>query len=112
MSVQSVVVCISISVCLVLAIQSNLGLLCSDEGDCDWIPNTLYTGCLPDDVSALTFVFFDSTSRVVLSCTAVQVVYIQFTDLTCNIISSLFTTSRPVSVKIGDTSCVSIDYYT
>lgn len=98
----SVVMCICISVCFVLSIQSNLGILCSDEGDCEIVsPNTLYTGCLPDDVSALTFVFFDSNSHVVLSCTTVEVVYIQFRELTCNSISSLFTTSIPVWFRLA-----------
>lgn len=87
-----------------------LGLLCKDNGSCDWRPYTVYTGSLSDDVTVLTFVRFDSSSHVVLSCTSVQVVYIEYTELTCSEISALFTTLRPLPVQISDSSCVSIDY--
>lgn len=105
-----VLLSIYISFCFAFVRSSQLGILCSYEGNCEWIPKTLYTGCLPADMSALTFIFFDSSSYIDLSCTSVQVVNIQSSELTCSRMSSLLTTSRAVSLQIGDNSCVSIDY--
>lgn len=105
-----VLLSIYISFCFAFVRSSQLGILCSYEGNCEWIPKTLYTGCLPADMSALTFIFFDSSSYIDLSCTSVQVVNIQSSELICSRMSSLLTTSRAVSLQIGDNSCVSIDY--
>lgn len=105
-----VLLSIYISFCFAFDRSSQLGILCGYEGNCEWIPKTLYTGCLSADMSALTFIFFDSSSYIDLSCTSVQVVNIQSSELTCSRMSSLLTTSGPVSLHIGANSCVSIDY--
>lgn len=104
----SVLLCICISFCF--ALYSQWGLLCGNGSYCEWRPNTLYTGCLPDDMTALPFICFDSSSYIDLSCTSVQVVNIQSSDLSCSRMSSSFTTPRVVSLEIGDTSYVSVDY--
>ena len=92
--------------------RMQFGLLCKDYGSFDRRPNTVYTGCLSNDVTVLTFERFDSSSHVVLSCTSVQLIYIENTELTCSEISTLFTTPRALLVQITDplSSCVSIDY--
>lgn len=101
-----VLLSIYISFCFAFDRSSQLGILCGYEGNCEWIPKTLYTGCLSADMSALTFIFFDSSSYIDLSCTSVQVVNIQSSELTCSRMSSLLTTSRAVSLQIGANSCV------
>lgn len=105
-----VLLSIYISFCFAFHRSSQLGKVCGNEGNCEWIPKTLYTGCLPADMCALTFIFFDSSSYIDLSCTSVEVVNIQSSELTCSRMSSLLTTSGTVSLQIGANSCVSIDY--
>lgn len=106
-----VLLCISFCFAIGVSIMSmQLGLLCNDDGLCEWKRNTLYNGCLSEDVTVLKFVYFDASSHAVLSCTSVQVVYIEYTEMTCNEISAVFTTLRPLSEQISGTSCVSIDY--
>lgn len=93
-----VLLCISFCFALGVSIMSmQLGLLCNDDGLCEWKRNTLYNGCLSEDVTVLKFVYFDASSHAVLSCTSVQVVYIEYTEMTCNEISAVFTTLRPLS---------------
>lgn len=107
------VVCISLTFFFGSGLsQMQFGLLCNDYGACDWRPNTVYTGCLSDDVTVLTFARFDSSSHVVLSCMSVQLIYIENTELTCSEISTLLTSPRPLLVQIIDpsSSCVGIDY--
>lgn len=80
-----VLLCISFCFALGVSIMSmQLGLLCNDDGLCEWKRNTLYNGCLSEDVTVLKFVYFDASSHAVLSCTSVQVVYIEYTEMTCN----------------------------
>ena len=87
---------------------TELGLVCN-KGFFEWRSDTIYTGCLPDDVSVLEFTFLDASSYLDLSCTSVQMVNIQSTELTFSRVTSLLLTPRPISLLIGDTSCVSID---
>nr|XP_034322330.1 uncharacterized protein LOC105321443 [Crassostrea gigas] len=108
-----VLLCISFCFAIGVSIMSmQLGLLCNDDGLCEWKRNTLYNGCLSEDVTVLKFVYFDASSHAVLSCTSVQVVYIEYTEMTCNEISAVFTTLRPLSVQISGTSCDISPYLT
>ena len=67
---------ISICACIVFVLVfckvTELGLVCNN-GFCEWRSNTIYTGCLPDDVSVLEFTFFNASSYLDLSCTSVQI---------------------------------------
>ena len=103
---------VSVCACILFAYVScqvaELGIIC-DKGFCQWRPNTIYTGCLPEDVPVLEFTYFDASSHIDLSCTSVQILSIQSTELTCNRVTSLLLTPRPITLLIGGTSCVSID---
>lgn len=95
-----VLLCISFCFAIGVSIMSmQLGLLCNDDGLCEWKRNTLYNGYLSEDATVLKFVYFDASSHAVLSCTSVQVVYIEYTEMTCNEISAVFTTLRPFQYK-------------
>ena len=100
-------ICSCILFALVFCKVTELGLVCN-KGFCEWRSDTIYTGCLLDDVSVLEFTFFDASIYLDLSCTSVQMVNIQSTELTFSRVTSLLLTPRPISLLIGETSCVSI----
>jgi hypothetical protein len=83
--------------------------VCTDSGQCDWINNVRYDGCMAMDIQGLHFVYFDESSSLDLRCTDVTVVTIN-DGISCRDMknSKLVITNKVVEVLLGDETCVSI----
>lgn len=55
---------------------------CDSDGNCDWYPNSVYSGCV--DWIILHFSYFDLSSSLDLTCSTVQQIQIESSDCSCD----------------------------
>lgn len=71
---------------------------------CTWMGEGLYTGCLPDDITSIRFQHFEGIMD--LRCTAVKVVYLEDTPLTCT--DKFYLSQTAITLYMNNAICVSI----
>lgn len=78
---------------------------CDSDGNCDWYPNSVYSGCV--DWIILHFSYFDLSSSLDLTCSTVQQIQIESSDCSCDSLRRVLKGDHLPELIIGRSVCVS-----
>ena len=88
--------------------SAQLEIICK-EGKCMWSGGGLYKGCIEN--AYIIFNFFDSSGVIDFTCTSVQVVTIENTNLDCTQMARRVITDMSITFYLGESQTECVSYY-